>query len=225
MIASYNAAISAIPMPDRIRHLPVSDTGFPIPWFVATIDGVPDFRIIKPGSPQNAFRRSICWVCGETLGKIKAVPMGPMCAIARCISEPPLHRECAFYSVQACPFLMNPRMRRHEAGLPEDRTLAPGAIMRNPGAVGIWLTRGVWPMRDGLFTFDDPEEVHWFREGRTATREEVQASIDSGFHILKAKAEEEGKTATDIEEMVALAQTYLPQPGTNAPYLARAQAR
>ena len=189
-MTDYAAAIRDIPRPDRIARLPVSAKGFPIPWFVATIEGVPDFRVIGRGKMQQAWRQKLCWVCGAPLGRNLAMTLGPMCLVNRTISEPPAHKECAVYSCLACPFLSNPAMRRHEAGLPEDRVEAPGfGIKRNPGAMAVWMTRGVRPFRayDGsgtLFTFDDPTEVLWFSRGREATRDEVLHSINTGLPIL-----------------------------------------
>lgn len=186
----YNEAVRAVPMPERIRALPVSARGYPVPWFVALIDGVPDFRVVAPGRLTQAVKGRRCWVCGQPLGRYMAMTLGPMCAINRTVSEPPSHRDCAVFSARACPFLANPRMRRNEVALPEERTEAPGVhLRRNPGAVAVWITEGYTPFRAGdgvLFTFDDPVEITWFAEGRPATRAEVQASIDGGMPALKA---------------------------------------
>lgn len=215
MATEYNATISKIEMPDRIKRLPVSPKGFPVPWFVAFIGGVPDFRVVRENGIALAHNGKKCWVCGEPLGRTFAMSLGPMCAINRTISEPPSHRECAIYSAIACPFLSNPRMRRHEAGLPSETKFAPGnGIKRNPGAVAVWLTRGYRPFRVGdgvLFTFDDPTEVLWFAEGRTATRDEVEASIYSGLPLLEAEAAAEGPKAMEaLGRMTVDALRYLP---------------
>lgn len=212
---SYNAHIRSLPMPDRIAALPISPAGFPVPWFVAWIDGVPDFRVIHRGRVAEAHKQKRCWVCGQPLGRNVAMTLGPMCTINRTISEPPSHRDCATYSAIACPFLANPRMRRREAGLPENAHDMPGEnIKRNPGAVAVWVTRGYRPFKAGdgvLFTFDDPSEVLWFAEGRSATRAEVMASITSGLPVLAEMAEAEGPPAVAaLARQVAAAQRYLP---------------
>ena len=212
----YNEKIAAIPMPDRIRALPVSSKGFPVPWFVAWVDGEPDFRVIGSGKIKEAVEKRRCWVCGEPLGRYLAMTLGPMCAVNSTISEPPSHRECACYSAIACPFLANPRMRRREAGLPADAVQPAGdGIKRNPGAVAVWMTHGYRPFRapgGTLFTFDDPVEVLWFAEGRKASREEVIASIDSGLPLLRTTAESEGPEAIKaLERAYSRALQYLPQ--------------
>jgi hypothetical protein len=195
--SAYNASIRDIEMPDRIKKLPVSPKGFSVPWFVAFIDGVPDFRVVRENGIAIAHNRKLCWVCGEPMGRMKAISLGPMCIINRVISEPPSHRECAVYSCLACPFLSNPRMQRHAANLPENIGAAGVAILRNPGVMAVWITRHYEPFgTDGqgigragvLFTFDDAEEILWFAEGRAATRAEIMASIDSGFPLLEEAA-------------------------------------
>lgn len=212
---TYNAAALAVPMPDRIRSLPLSEKGFPVPWFVATVNGAPDFRVADAHKMATAVKHRRCWVCGGTLGRMMAMTLGPMCAINRTISEPPSHRECAVYSALACPFLANPRTKRREAGLPEDRIEAAGnGLKRNPGAVAVWITRGYRPFRapgGTLFTFDDPEEVLWFAAGREATRAEVMASIESGLPLLAEEANKEGPAAVNaLDRMVSDAMRYLP---------------
>lgn len=212
---SYNTKIATIPMPDRIKRLPVSDKGFPVPWFVAWTDSAPDFRVIGPGKITHAVKHKLCWVCGEPLGRTFAMTLGPMCAINRTISEPPSHRDCAVYSAIACPFLSNPRMRRNLVDLPEDAQAAAGnGIQRNPGATAVWCTRGYRPFRVAngvLFTFDDPTEVLWFAEGRQATRQEVEASIFSGLPLLEKEAAAEGERATAaLRRMTADAMRFLP---------------
>jgi hypothetical protein len=211
----YAAAIRHVQMPDRIASLPVSDKGFPVPWFVLWIDGQPDFRIIDHTKIARAHKQKLCWVCGKTMGRYKAMTIGPMCAINRTISEPPSHRDCAVFSAQACPFLANPRAKRREVGLPENAQEAPGVgLKRNPGATAVWVTEHYRPFRvDGgvLFTFDDPTEVLWFAHGRAATRQEVMDSITSGLPILQAEADKEGPAAiAALEKMTAQAMIYLP---------------
>lgn len=69
-------------MPARVAALPRDEAGRPVPWFVATVDGKPDFRIIKPGAINEAVRRNICWVCGKLrFGRTsQSFVIGPMCA-------------------------------------------------------------------------------------------------------------------------------------------------
>ena len=105
--------------------------GYPVPWFVAWLDddgkpaecgaGTPDFRIILEGAAMTAHRFNLCWLCGQRLGSHNAFVVGPVCAVNRTSAEPPMHLDCATWSVQGCPFLTRPHMHRREAGLPEGR--------------------------------------------------------------------------------------------------------
>jgi hypothetical protein len=214
-MTAYNAAVRAVPMPDRIRRLPISRKGFPIPWFVHFDDaGMPDFRVVGRDKLARAVNLNRCWVCGQPLGRTFAMTLGPMCAINRTISEPPSHRECAVFSAMACPFLANPRMQRNEAGLPDHVPAAGNVLRRNPGAVCVWMTRGYRPFKTFggvLFTFDDPEQVLWFAEGRVATRAEVDYAINAGLPTLQADAEAEGPEAVAaLNRLIDAVSPYLP---------------
>jgi hypothetical protein len=203
MSTELNERMRAMIIPPQMRKLPVSPEGYPTPWFVAWIDGKPDFRVIDTPKIGRAVKEKRCWLCGGPLGQYnKAFVIGPMCAINRVISEPPSHCECAEFSARACPFLSQPRMQRNEKDLPPDVNAAAGfAIKRNPGAICVWVTKTYRPFRahagdDGiLFQLGDPVETLWFANGREATRAEVLQSIDSGYPLLMELAEQQGAAA------------------------------
>lgn len=208
------------PVPSRMRALRLDERGYPVPWFVAWIDGKPDFRVSDARRVIEAVKFRRCWLCGDGLGRHLAFVIGPMCSVNRVSSEPPSHLDCALFAVQACPFLTRPRAHRRAAGLPEDA--APGAglgIMRNPGVALVWITRSYRPFRapapDGrtgwLFEVGPPDEVRWFCEGRPATRAEIEASIESGLAFLEEEARAEGPRAVQALELpVARARLLLP---------------
>lgn len=201
MTHPYNASVPQV-MPDRIRRLPVSPAGWPIPFF-ACKDPL-DFRVVQPGAWATCHNQKRCWVCGEPLGRTFAFTIGPMCAINRTTSEPPSHRECAEWSAQVCPFLTRPKMKRNEKDLPEDRSSPGFALRRNPGVALVWVTRGYEPFRvpggGVLIEIGEPLELLWFAEGRPATRAEVQASIESGLPALQELCEAE---TTERERIAA----------------------
>jgi hypothetical protein len=188
-----------VPIPRRLATRPTNAAGYIVPWFVAWIDGVPDFRVIDSPKINIAVTQRRCWLCGEPLGAYLAFVIGPMCAINRVSSEPPSHRDCAEYAAQACPFLTKPHMRRREDRLPEHREAAGIGLKRNPGVALVWITKSyrlLHPPTGGvLFTVGDPIETRWFAEGREATRDEVLASIDSGLPLLREPAEADGPDA------------------------------
>lgn len=185
-------------MPPRIAKLPRDERGYPVPWFVAWDKGKPVFPVADGAKFGRAIRQNLCWVCGEKNNEILAFVIGPMCGINRTSSEPPCHLSCALFAVQACPFLTKPKMGRVEC--PGIGEVEPAGVMlkRNPGCCGVWLTKRYETFccdTGWLIKIGEPRLVHWFAEGRRATRAEVEASIDSGLPTLQALAFQDGPEA------------------------------
>lgn len=178
------------PLPPNIAKLPIDERGYPVPWFVSWPNGKPEFRMIDGSKIGLAHIQRLCWVCGQKLKGPKTFVIGPMCAVNRNSGEPPSHAECAHFSVRACPFIMRPNMDRREDDFTRKYAKDAGGIMlrRNPGVVMLWETLDYVRYSDGmggqLFRIGDPISVTWWREGRTATREEIMGSIDSGLPLL-----------------------------------------
>lgn len=201
-------------VPRRMDWLPRDKHGRVVPWFVAFIDGEPDFRVARPGAIGDAVRGQLCWLCGHRMGTYSAFVVGPMCAVNRVTAEPPSHRECAIYAATACPFLANPSMKRRERGLPEERVDPAGVmIKRNPGVALVWVTRGwsMFPDPDGRAMFDigKPDQTYWFAHGRAATRAEVVESIETGLPLLQEAAADDVELG-ELEAMTTLAMTLIP---------------
>lgn len=221
----YEGHISAAarqlpPLPDEMKHLPRDHRGFPVPWFVAWIDGKADFRVADASKMRPAVKQSLCWICGGKLWAKKAFLIGPMCAVNRVTSEPPSHIECATFSAIACPFLTRPRMRRNENGIDEFKEPGGDMIRRNPGVALVWVTNSYTIMRTPtgpLFQVGPPKALHWYAEGREATRAEIMASIDSGRPLLEEPAIAEGPEAKALfDKMYARAMRLIPN-GTTPP--------
>ena len=198
--------LSEIDVPRRLRHRP-RERGFVVPWFVPEIDGHYDFRVMDGARLRQAIREQRCWICGEPLGRFLVFTVGPMCAVNRTSAEPPSHRECAEYAARVCPFLTQRQEFRRADGLPEEAQSPAGLrIARQPGVALLWVTKEfrlhvVRPdpangVQGGLlFEIGEPSETVWLREGRPATRAEVEESIDTGYPLLLAEAEAEGPDA------------------------------
>lgn len=188
-------------LPRRMQSLPVSDRGYPVPWFVAEIDGKPEFRAMDGRKWALAVEKNLCWVCGQALGTRFVFVVGPMCGINRISSEPPSHKDCAEFSAKACPFLTMPKMVRREGDdLDAIRVPAAGMMLeRNPGVTLLWFTRSYTPFkvrRDEanpgyLIRMGDPFEVAFYAHGRKATREEIQQAIETGLPALYEACEME----------------------------------
>ena len=194
------------PLPASMAHLPIDARGFPVPYFVACVNTIPDHRVMDGSKMMPAIKRRLCWMCGKKLGREVTFTIGPMCCITRTISEPPSHHACATYAVKACPFLSRPHAKRREAGLPDEAVDSAGVgLKRNPGATCLWTTldfevdrlpEGSPEGRAGiLFGLGEPIALEWYAEGRPATRAEVDASIESGIPLLMPSVEAQGPAA------------------------------
>jgi len=183
------------PLIPRIAALPVDERGYPVPFFVAWINGKPEFRMADSAKLVRCVKEKLCWVCGQKLGRNMAFVIGPMCAVNRTTAEPPSHLDCAEWSVKGCPFLSKPQMVRREDELTESNkgNVAGEMITRNPGVILIWVTRSYRIFQDPsgkpLFQIGEPDHTSWWRLGRPATRAEVLESIQSGIPLLEAKCE------------------------------------
>lgn len=202
-------------MPDRIRRLPVDHRGYPIPAFVAWVDGKPVFPVASEPFLVKAYKEDRCYVCGDKLGRYRASVIGPMCAVNRTIGEPPCHTDCARFAAINCPFLANPLAAR----VPEAKLLgkvpdgrhAPEALQRNPGAVCVWIATKQpkaqrTPSGTIIFRLTDPHAVEWYAEGREATRAEVMTSIRTGLPHLLAQCDLERGEARQEAARTALGQ-------------------
>jgi len=216
---TYHASLAGIKIPDRIKRLPVDKRGFPVPRFVAIVNGEPDHRVVDSRWYGPAIRGKLCWICGEPMGRYFCSVIGCMCSVNRIISEPPSHKSCAEFAVKGCPFLSRPHAHRREAGLPEEHSEPAGVgLKRNPGVACLWISKKyptpqrAWGGNDGLlFVLQEPTETIWYREGRLATRQEVLDAIADGMPILRELAEKDGLAAVKtLDRMHREALRYLP---------------
>jgi hypothetical protein len=217
-MAALHPSIAHIPRPPRIARLPVDARGYPVPAFVCAVDGAPDHRVVDARRFAPCVNHRQCWICGERRGRFLAFLLGPMSIVSRTVSEPPSHRDCAEYSVKACPFMSRPHMSRREAGLPEEGQHADGIpILRNPGVMCLWVTRSYRPfLAEGgksgmLFEVGEPTETVWYAEGRLATRAEVLASLGEGATSLRALlAAQAPHELAAFDQALQAAQAYVP---------------
>jgi hypothetical protein len=204
-----NQRIIHLEIPQRMRKLKISDEGYPVPWFVSWPNGKPDFRAVDTEKLVIAVRHKKCFLCGENLGAHMTFVIGPMCAVNRTSAEPPTHYSCALYSVKACPFLTQPRMRRNEKDMPIDATKPAGEmIRRNPGVSLLWTTKKYLTQRlsNGLlFKIGEPETLEFWAEGQRATKKQVLDSVESGLPILQEMAVEEGPKAIQQFQTMVIA--------------------
>lgn len=202
-------------MPPTIAALRRDDRGYPVPAFVAWVDGKPEFRAADSRFMVRAIREKLCWVCGTTLDpKGHCFVIGPMCSVTHTTAEPPCHAECAEFSAMACPFLSKPAAVRREANMPEGAVDPAGdMIRRNPGVTCLWYCKGYSLFNDGrggtLIEIPNPSKVRWWSQGRMATREEILESITSGLPLLECKADSQA-SKDELRRMVDRAMKFVP---------------
>lgn len=215
-----------VPVPDRLNGRPRDSRGFIVPYFVAWRDaggntrregeGEPDFRMVDPSRFVRCIKQRVCWLCGQPLGRHLAFVIGPMCAITRTTSEPPSHLACAEYACKVCPFLTRPAMRRLPMDPGEGVPPAGFHLDRNPGVMALWTTGSysVFEPHGGnagvLIQISEPSRVEWWREGRAATRAEVQEALKLGLPALLDVADRHGERAELERDFIPAVERYFP---------------
>lgn len=179
------------PLPESMLSLPIDERGYPVPAFVAWVNGKPEFRVADSTFRERALRGPLCWVCGQRFAtRHRWYALGPMCVINRNTSEPACHLSCAEFSAKACPFMLRPMAKRRESNLPEGTREIDGFIKRNPGVTALYETRDFKVDRrsafygDYLIELGPPQSVLWYTKGRQATKVEVLTSITTGLQAL-----------------------------------------
>lgn len=186
--------------PPRIERLPLNAKGYPIPYFVAYVNGQPDFRVIDPEKITRCITKQLCWICGDKLGRWLAFNVGPVSAVLRNSGEPPSHVDCAEYAAQACPFLRLPAAQYRAANLPPTMKDHPEGMRHNPGVAAIYVTDQYYH-QGGLLRLGAPIRIAWFSEGRAATRDEVEAGLTLGWPKVIEACDGKREHEQQAEEM------------------------
>jgi len=107
------------PIPARLARRPKDARGYPIPAGVLVDEeGKPDFRVTDIRKWVALAESRCCALCGEPLGRHLAFVGGPLAHQNRFFTDLPMHRECAEYALQVCPFLAAPNFRYAESVRP-----------------------------------------------------------------------------------------------------------
>lgn len=114
-----------VPIPPTMAHLPRDKRGYPIPTMVMRDDqGLPHFQVNDEERRQEVIQKELCSICGKKLFRGRFLVGGPASALhedGRYI-DPPMHRECAEYSLMVCPYLAAPKhMKRLTSEQVHDR--------------------------------------------------------------------------------------------------------
>jgi hypothetical protein len=188
-----------IPVPKELQGRPVHG-GYVTPYFVAwyregkmvhekTPGAIPHFPTVDVIRATHCRKQNLCWCCGKQLGTFKWFVFGPASAVVRQSVEPPSHRDCAHYAAQVCPFIVNPNRTAGAKPVRPGTVVNPGVSAHHPGVCVLWATR-TWTLlnvepKHGIYWFQpgEPETVEFWREGRKATRQEIQEAFDRSLKM------------------------------------------
>lgn len=202
------------PLPAYMRDLPLSEKGYPVPYFVSVVNGRYDFQLADSRKWLDCTRNNRCWICGKTLGAFKVFALGPMGAINRICSEPPSHLDCAEYAVEACPFLLYPNAKRRELNQNVPQKIPAGVLaLHNPGVTLLWSTKSstfATNQRPCLLLLGEPTTVRWYTEGHLASQAQASAAVDDARERLSAMCGSNGDLARLAKDTERL-RKYLPR--------------
>lgn len=130
-----------MPVPARLASRPRDARGFPVPAFaLVRPDGTPDFRVTDVKAWERAARMRTCSLCAEPLGRHLAFVGGPLSHQNRLFLDLPMHRDCAEYALQVCPFLAAPRFAYAEA----DKVHVEGVHVQTSEVVSLQRPEVFW---------------------------------------------------------------------------------
>lgn len=153
--SGLHPSIRHIPMPERMRRLPLTEHGFPALFFAPVKDDQAVIRSVDLAKFRRCIEQRLCWLCGEPLDQLMTFVVPATNAYTKVTFEPPCHHECAVYAMRACPFITNPNMRYRSSD------------WQHPGPYALYTTsyytvgpiRSTWPA--ALITMGIPEHIEW----------------------------------------------------------------
>lgn len=117
-------------IPPIMRELKIDERGYPIPFFVPIINGKPEFRFQDVHKQRRCLDEKLCSICGKKLyDKSYWFISGPLGLQNQTASDPPMHEDCARFSITVCPHLIYQNAERRTTPLKE------GNAFRNPSQV------------------------------------------------------------------------------------------
>lgn len=116
---------SVPPIPAWLAHLPTVG-GLVVPWITPrTADGRYLFGSVDHDRMEHALLRRWCGVCGRPNADRLVLLMRLSDLPRRCTSEPPLHPQCAAYTITACPMVAGRLDHYRSTPRRLDATMAP----------------------------------------------------------------------------------------------------
>src|SRR5262245_45233713 len=102
------------PIPEQMRALPRDPRGYPIPVTIGRDqNGKPHFVVNDEAERQRVIAHALCSICGERMSRVRWFVGGPQSAFHEhgAYIDPPMHKDCAHFALQCCPYLAMPSYR------------------------------------------------------------------------------------------------------------------
>lgn len=99
----------AVPIPERMKSLPMDQRGYPIPYTVLRDSkGKAHFAVNSEERRLRCLKEDLCPICGLRLFRGRWLVGGPGSGLVAegLFQDPPMHSECAHYALQVCPWLV-----------------------------------------------------------------------------------------------------------------------
>lgn len=142
--------LNSVNTPDRVAALQKDERGYPIPHTVQWANGKPDFRVIDQVKWIDAVSSCKCGICGEKIEGQMAFTGGPLSIQNRLFTDLPMHKECAEYALQVCPFLAMPKFGYlDKAGYKMPVKVMSAVSNDRPDKFGLGMTDGFRVARIG----------------------------------------------------------------------------
>ncbi len=135
---------------------------YPVPYIIKWADDKPDFKLMDEVRVRECNSRNLCSVCGQHLNMKKAIAWvggehttEEIESGALWFADPPMHVECATFSVKHCPYLRGEGIREE----------TPDGTQPDGGVYCIYVCRGRIINENGFST--RPQSVTETRGQRT----------------------------------------------------------
>ncbi len=96
-------------IPKFLAHLKTY-SGYPVPFTQLWVLARPDFSAVDAEHCARCLRDKLCAICGRRLGEYCYFIGGPLSKKNRLFVDPAMHKQCAEFASQTCPFLSGQKL-------------------------------------------------------------------------------------------------------------------
>ncbi|GLH30150.1 hypothetical protein WSS15_28000 [Acetobacter pasteurianus] len=182
-----------VPIPSRMLNLRRLNSGLPIPKFATWEGDKPNLTVMNRDFFGTALRNKLCWICGQKMGRFASFVGGPKSTASKCFVEPPMHRDCAEFAMQVCPYLVtgNNERKNKLTPLEEKQHRSAGTDPDNPIIFGMSISND-WHFISGenCFFLKNVAEVIWWKHGKLASSKEAEKAVLEGEQAVQAAMKE-----------------------------------